>query len=102
MSAAAPLRLVLDTNVWLDWLVFDDATLAPLKRAQADGAIEIFSDEACTRELVAVLKSPQLAEQLKGLGIEPEPGTPAELARYTREEIVRFREVIQTIGLKPF
>jgi tripartite-type tricarboxylate transporter receptor subunit TctC len=53
-------------------------------------------------ELVAVLKSPQLAEQLKGLGIEPEPGTPAELARYTREEIVRFREVIQTIGLKPF
>ena len=55
MSAAAPRRLVLDTNVWLDWLVFDDAALAPLKRAQADGAIEIFSDEACTRELVAVL-----------------------------------------------
>ena len=49
------LSLVLDTNVWLDWLVFDDAALAPLKRAQADGAIEIFSDEACTRELVAVL-----------------------------------------------
>ena len=55
MSTAAPLRLVLDTNVWLDWLVFDDAVLAPLKRAQAEGAIEIFSDEACTRELVAVL-----------------------------------------------
>ncbi len=52
-------------------------------------------------ELVAVLKSPQLAEQLKGLGIEPEPGTPAELARYVREEIVRFRELINTIGLKP-
>ena len=47
--------VVLDTNVWLDWLVFDDAALAPLKRAQADGAIEIFSDEACARELVAVL-----------------------------------------------
>jgi putative PIN family toxin of toxin-antitoxin system len=55
VSAAAPLRLVLDTNVWLDWLVFDDAALAPLKRAQVEGAVEIFSDEACTRELVAVL-----------------------------------------------
>ena len=52
---AAPLRLVLDTNVWLDWLAFDDATIAPLKRAQAHGMFEIFSDEACMRELVAVL-----------------------------------------------
>ena len=54
-NGAAPLRLVLDTNVWLDWLVFDDAACAPLKRAQADGVFEIYSDEACTRELVAVL-----------------------------------------------
>lgn len=52
-------------------------------------------------ELVAVLKSPQLADQLKGLGIEPEPGTPAELARYIREEIVRFQGLIHAIGLKP-
>ncbi len=52
---AAPLRLVLDTNVWLDWLVFDDPAVAPLQRAHADGAIELFSDEACTRELIAVL-----------------------------------------------
>jgi putative PIN family toxin of toxin-antitoxin system len=55
VSAAAPLRLVLDTNVWLDWLAFDDAAIAPLKHAQAEGVIEIFSDEACTRELVTVL-----------------------------------------------
>jgi putative PIN family toxin of toxin-antitoxin system len=55
VSATPPLRLVLDTNVWLDWLVFNDAVIAPLKRAQADGVIEIFSDEACTRELMAVL-----------------------------------------------
>ena len=49
------MRLVLDTNVWLDWLAFDDATIAPLQRAHAESTIEIFSDEACTRELVAVL-----------------------------------------------
>ena len=54
-NRTAPLRLVLDTNVWLDWLAFDDAACAPLKRAQADGVVEIFSDEACTRELIAVL-----------------------------------------------
>ena len=49
------MRLVLDTNIWLDWLAFDDATIAPLKRAQAAGVIKIFSDAACTRELIAVL-----------------------------------------------
>jgi putative PIN family toxin of toxin-antitoxin system len=55
VNPAAPLRLVLDTNVWLDWLAFDDPTVAPIKRAQAEGVVEIFSDEACTRELIAVL-----------------------------------------------
>jgi tripartite-type tricarboxylate transporter receptor subunit TctC len=52
-------------------------------------------------DLVAVLKSPQLVNQLKSVGIEPEPGPPAELARYVREEIVRFRELIQATGMKP-
>ncbi len=52
-------------------------------------------------ELVAALASPQLADQLKGLGIEPEAGAPADLARFINEEIVRFRELIQAIGLKP-
>ncbi len=54
-TTTTPLRLVLDTNVWLDWLAFDDTTIAPLKLAHAEGGIEIFSDEACTRELIAVL-----------------------------------------------
>jgi len=52
-------------------------------------------------ELVAALSSPQLVDQLKSLGIGPETGTPAELARFVREEIVRFRELIQVIRLKP-
>lgn len=49
------LRLVLDTNVWLDWLVFDDASVAPLKTAVAAGRAEIFIDAACAAELAAVL-----------------------------------------------
>ena len=53
-----PLRLVLDTNVWLDWLVFDDAGIAPLKAAVAAARAEIFIDDACEAELAAVLTYP--------------------------------------------
>lgn len=48
-------RLVLDTNVWLDWLVFDEPTLAPLRAAQAAGRVEIVMDDACETELARVL-----------------------------------------------
>jgi putative PIN family toxin of toxin-antitoxin system len=53
-----PTRLVLDTNVWLDWLVFDDAETAPLKSAAASAQVEIVIDDACERELAAVLAYP--------------------------------------------
>jgi uncharacterized protein len=49
------MRLVLDTNVWLDWLVFDDPALAPLKNAVAERRAEIFIDAACEAELARVL-----------------------------------------------
>jgi predicted nucleic acid-binding protein len=48
-------RLVLDTNIWLDWLVFDDPALAPLKAAVAANRAEIFIDAACEAELARVL-----------------------------------------------
>lgn len=53
-----PLRLVLDTNVWLDWLVFDDAGIAALKSAVLAAQAEIFIDDACARELATVLGYP--------------------------------------------
>lgn len=49
------LRLVLDTNVWLDWLVFDDPSMAPLKAAVQEGRAEILIDAACEAELARVL-----------------------------------------------
>ena len=49
------MRLVLDTNVWLDWLVFDDPSLASLKQAVAESRAEIFIDESCEAELARVL-----------------------------------------------
>ena len=54
-----PLRLVLDTNVWLDWVVFDDAGVAPLKSAVATGCAEIFINDVCALELAAVLAYPR-------------------------------------------
>lgn len=48
-------RLVLDTNVWIDWLVFDDPSIAPLAAAQAEGAIALCIDAACEAELVRAL-----------------------------------------------
>jgi len=49
------LRLVLDTNVWLDWLVFGDPCIAPIKSAVAAGHAEVFIDAACEAELVRAL-----------------------------------------------
>jgi len=50
-----PARVVLDTNIWLDWLVFDDPAVGPVREAQALGRIEIVIDEACESELARVL-----------------------------------------------
>jgi putative PIN family toxin of toxin-antitoxin system len=53
------MRLVLDTNVWLDWLIFDDPAIAPLRTARNNGAIEIVIDDPCRTELVRVLAYPK-------------------------------------------
>jgi len=52
------LRIVLDTNVWLDWLVFDDPGVAPLRAAVDAGRAEVFIDQPCVAELARVLAYP--------------------------------------------
>jgi putative PIN family toxin of toxin-antitoxin system len=54
----AKLRLVLDTQVWLDWLVFDDPATLPLRALLAADRAEIFIDAACEAELERVLGYP--------------------------------------------
>jgi putative PIN family toxin of toxin-antitoxin system len=49
------MRLVLDTNVWLDWLVFDDPSVAPLAAAHAAGTVVLCIDAACEAELARAL-----------------------------------------------
>ena len=53
------MQLVLDTNVWVDWLVFDDASIAPLKAACEAGLIRVVTNESCLQELRDVLAYPQ-------------------------------------------
>jgi putative PIN family toxin of toxin-antitoxin system len=51
----AGVKIVLDTQVWLDWLVFDDPSAQPIREAQAAGRVEIVIDAPCEAELVRVL-----------------------------------------------
>jgi len=48
-------RLVLDTNVWLDWLVFNDPSAAPIAAAVSAGRARIHIDAFCEAEFVRVL-----------------------------------------------
>jgi uncharacterized protein len=48
-------RLVLDTQVWLDWLVFDDPGVRRLRTAVHLGRATIYIDTACDAELARVL-----------------------------------------------
>ena len=59
VAAADPCaRLVLDTNVWLDVLVFNDRRVAELCAAIAGGRAVAFTDQACAGELWRVLAYP--------------------------------------------
>ena len=53
-----PLQLVLDSNVWLDWLVFGDLSIKPVQRLVESGKAEIIIDAECDAELVRVLAYP--------------------------------------------
>ena len=50
-----PLRLVIDTNVWLDWLIFDDPSVATIRNAVSLGEAEVCMSADCLDELVRVL-----------------------------------------------
>ncbi|MFM0323097.1 putative toxin-antitoxin system toxin component, PIN family [Caballeronia glebae] len=62
-NSAAPLlsptRVVLDSNVWIDILVFDDPATRPIHAALEARTLEALIDERCLRELTHVLDYPQ-------------------------------------------
>jgi len=50
-----PLRLALDTNIWLDWFVFEDPSVIPIKDMVKLGSAEIFISASCEQELERAL-----------------------------------------------
>ena len=48
-------KLILDTNIWLDWLVFDDTGIAHIRQLQQTGHVEILIDVACEAEFAQVI-----------------------------------------------
>jgi putative PIN family toxin of toxin-antitoxin system len=49
------LRLVLDTNIWLDWLVFAEPAVDPVKAAVLAKRAAVYIDAPCEAELERVL-----------------------------------------------
>jgi uncharacterized protein len=56
-------RVVLDSNVWIDILVFDDVATRPIHAALANGALDAVIDARCLAELAHVLDYPHLARR---------------------------------------
>ncbi|HTJ92271.1 MAG TPA: putative toxin-antitoxin system toxin component, PIN family, partial [Pararobbsia sp.] len=54
-------RVVLDSNVWIDILVFDDPATRPIAAALANARIDVVIDHRCRSELSRVLDYPQFA-----------------------------------------
>lgn len=83
------MRLVLDTNVWLDWLVFDEPAVAPLKAAVAAGRAAVFIDAGVEAELARVLAYPFGS---RSLGAQAQADALAQCARIAHREDVESRK----------
>lgn len=54
-----------------------------------------------SREANAVLKRPELREQLQKLGVEPSGTTPAEFATFLKQQLADWGKAARDAGLKP-
>ena len=52
------------------------------------------------REIVAVLKQPDVRDIMLKQGLDPAPSTPEEFGAYIRSEIAKWRKVVQASGAK--
>ncbi|MFM0335876.1 putative toxin-antitoxin system toxin component, PIN family [Paraburkholderia fungorum] len=90
-ASRGALRVVLDSNVWIDILVFDDPHTRPIRAALESGALAALIDARCLAELAYVLDYPQFVHRnvdkaaalavLARLSQLVEPTAPAEDAK---------------------
>jgi tripartite-type tricarboxylate transporter receptor subunit TctC len=52
------------------------------------------------RDIVATLKDPQVIGLLRNQGVEPQPGTPAQLAAFMKSELETWGRVVRDAGIK--
>jgi tripartite-type tricarboxylate transporter receptor subunit TctC len=52
-------------------------------------------------EITKVLRTPEAITALDKQGVEPQPGTPEELAKYMRREYETWGKVVKQAGIKP-
>lgn len=57
------MHLVVDTNIVLDMLVFEEEACAPLRNALMGGTVRLFATPAMRAELVRVLDYPVIAKR---------------------------------------
>lgn len=53
------------------------------------------------QEVARALKLPDVEQRLLAVGIEPAPGTPAQLDKFVAEQLVAARQLAQKAGIKP-
>jgi uncharacterized protein len=53
-------NVILDCNVWLDWLLFNDSCVQWARQLQSDGAINLIATEPMRSELLDVLQRPSV------------------------------------------
>jgi tripartite-type tricarboxylate transporter receptor subunit TctC len=57
--------------------------------------------DALSREVVAVMRVPDVREKMLAQGFEPVGDAPEEFSKFIREEISRWEEVVRNAGIKP-
>lgn len=66
MTQETVMKVVLDTNVVLDWLHFSDSACLTLARAIQSGKIKPITSGLCLEELRQVIKRPEFGLDLRG------------------------------------
>ena len=57
--------------------------------------------DALSKEIVAAMEVPAIRDGMLKQGFEPVGNTPAEFAKFIREEIPRWEKVVKNAGIKP-
>jgi putative PIN family toxin of toxin-antitoxin system len=71
-AAGGVSQIVLDTNIVLDLLVFNDAATSPLRDALNTGRLQWIATQAMRDELERVLTYPQIAKRMQFYGLSAE------------------------------